>query len=228
MAIQCTNLSKSFGEPPLPILKGINITIQQGEFVALTGRSGSGKSTLLYILSGLDEPTTGKVYLHTKPIYDLSSKEQHEFRNEHIGFVFQFHYLLPELTAIENILMPARKRNLHQKKRSFAEEILAEFGLEHCRNKLPSQMSGGEGQRCAIARSLIMQPSILFTDEPTGNLDTANGDLVINMFKRINKEHSTTILMVTHDLDYAQSTGRQIHLVDGEVEFDKRRKQKGQ
>lgn len=226
MAIRCTNLSKSFGDPPLSILKDINITIQQGEFVALTGRSGSGKSTLLYILSGLDEPSAGQVYLHSKPVYNLSSKEQHKFRNEHIGFVFQFHYLLPELTAIENILMPARKRNLHIEKRPFAKQILAEFGLDHCKNKLPSQMSGGEGQRLAIARSLIMQPSILFTDEPTGNLDTANGDLVIDMFRRINKEQGTTILMVTHDVDYAQSTGRQIHLVDGEVEYDKRRKPK--
>lgn len=223
-AIRCINLTKSFGQPPLTILKGINITIQQGEFVALTGRSGSGKSTLLYILSGLDEPTTGSVFLHNKSVYDLSSQEQHEFRNQHIGFVFQFHYLLPELSAIENILMPARKQNLHKQKRSFAEQLLAEFGLEHCKNKLPSQMSGGEGQRCAIARSLIMQPSILFTDEPTGNLDTTNGDLVIDMFRRINKEQGTTILMVTHDLDYAKSTKRQINLIDGEIEFDRRRK----
>jgi len=185
----------------MPILKGIDLTIAAGEFVSLTGRSGSGKSTLLYILSSLDEPTEGEVFLQGRSVHSLGSKEQHRFRNEHVGFVFQFHYLLPELTAVENVLMPTRKLGLHEK-------------------KLPSQMSGGEVQRCAIARSLIMDPDILFTDEPTGNLDTVNGDRVIEMFGRINKEQKTTILMVTHDPDYARAAGRQVHMVDGRIESD--------
>lgn len=219
-AISCRNLIKSFGDPPMPILKGIDLTIAAGEFVSLTGRSGSGKSTLLYILSSLDEPTEGEVFLQGRSVHSLDSKEQHRFRNEHVGFVFQFHYLLPELTAVENVLMPTRKLGLHEKKREQAEHLLAEFGLDHCINKLPSQMSGGEVQRCAIARSLIMDPDILFTDEPTGNLDTVNGDRVIEMFGRINKEQKTTILMVTHDPDYARAAGRQVHMVDGRIESD--------
>ena len=221
--IRCDNLKKSFGEPPLTILNHINLTIHAGEFVSLTGRSGSGKSTLLYILSSLDEPTEGTVYLQGRSVQLMTSKEQHQLRNQQIGFVFQFHYLLPELTALENILLPARKLHLHEQKKKEAEELLSDFGLSHCRNKRPSQMSGGEAQRCAIARALIMQPSILFTDEPTGNLDTANGDLVIETFIRLNQEQKTTILMVTHDIDYAKTAGRQINLVDGQVESDHRR-----
>jgi putative ABC transport system ATP-binding protein/lipoprotein-releasing system ATP-binding protein len=219
-AIYCRNLKKSFGDPPAPVLKGIDLSIGTGEFVSLTGRSGSGKSTLLYILSSLDEPTEGEVMLQGRSIFSMHTREQHLFRNEHIGFVFQFHYLLPELTALENVLMPARKLGLQESKRNRALQLLAEFGLEHCINKRPSQMSGGEVQRCAIARSLIMDPDILFTDEPTGNLDTVNGDRVMEMFILINKEKNTTILMVTHDPDYARTASRQVHMVDGRIESD--------
>lgn len=219
-AIRCHNLVKSFGNPPHPVLKGISLTIQSGEFVSLTGRSGSGKSTLLYILSSLDEPTEGEVFLQGRKVHQMTDTEQHRFRNENIGFVFQFHYLLPELSAIENVLMPARKLGLHERKYQHAEELLVEFGLKDCLHKRPSQMSGGEVQRCAIARSLIMNPELLFTDEPTGNLDSTNGDRVISLFQRINKEQGTTILMVTHDPDYASAAGRQVHMVDGQIESD--------
>lgn len=220
LAIRCHDISRSFGTPPITVLRDIHLEIPVGQFVALTGRSGSGKSTLLYVLSGLDNATTGEVFLNGNPMRNMQGKEQHLFRNEHIGFVFQFHYLLPELTAIENILMPARKRRLLDAKMDFARSLLAEFSLEHCINKRPSQMSGGEAQRCAIARALIMQPDILFTDEPTGNLDTANGDRVIELFQRINREQKTTIVMVTHDPDYAKATAREINLVDGQMHFD--------
>lgn len=220
ITIECRNLGKAFGDPPAFVLKDITVSVSAGEFVALTGRSGSGKSTLLYLLSGLDDPTEGEVFLKGNPLQKLHGKEQHIFRNQHIGFVFQSHYLLPELTAFENILMPARKLRLHETKKDFARSLLTTFGLDHCTNKLPSQMSGGEGQRCAIARALIMEPDILFTDEPTGNLDTANSDRVIELFQQINQEQGTTIVMVTHDPDYAKATGREIRLVDGRMESD--------
>ncbi|EPG75391.1 ABC transporter, ATP-binding protein [Leptospira fainei serovar Hurstbridge str. BUT 6] len=221
ISIFCTDLSKSFGEPPIEVVSNINFDLKKGEFVSLTGRSGSGKSTLLYMLSGLDQPSGGKVFLDGIDLFGMGSVESHRFRNQHIGFVFQFHYLLPELTAIENVLMPARKTNQHGKKKEYARELFREFELESCRDKFPSQMSGGEQQRTAIARSLIMNPSFLFADEPTGNLDTVNGDKAMEIFRRINKENKTTILYVTHDPDYAALANRQIHLVDGKVESDK-------
>ncbi|MCZ8158167.1 MAG: ABC transporter ATP-binding protein [Leptospira sp.] len=215
--IVAENLVKSFGDPPQMILKDISMEIEVGEFVALIGKSGSGKSTLLYILSGLDEPTSGKVFLNGLDLTSIDSKTIHKLRNESLGFVFQFHYLLSELTAFENITMPARKQNQLKKAEEYAMHLLKEFSLLHCKNKLPSQMSGGEQQRVAIARALIQRPKFLFADEPTGNLDTANGDNVMEMFKKINKEEGTTILFVTHDLDYAKAAKKRVHMQDGEI-----------
>ncbi|EQA37543.1 ABC transporter, ATP-binding protein [Leptospira inadai serovar Lyme str. 10] len=221
ISILCTDLSKSFGEPPIEVVSNIDFDLKKGEFVSLTGRSGSGKSTLLYMLSGLDQPSKGKVFLDGIDLFGMGSVESHRFRNRNIGFVFQFHYLLPELTAIENVLMPARKTDQHGKKKEYARQLFREFELESCRDKFPAQMSGGEQQRTAIARSLIMNPSFLFADEPTGNLDTINGDKAMEIFRRINRENKTTILFVTHDPDYAALADRQIHLVDGKVDSDK-------
>lgn len=203
-------------------VREVSITVKKGEFVSLTGRSGSGKSTLLYMLSGLDIPSSGKVYLDGKNVFQMESKETHRFRNQNIGFVFQFHYLLPELNAIENILMPARKTGEEGKKRDYARSLLKDFGLEHCKDKYPSQMSGGEQQRAAIARALIMDPALIFADEPTGNLDTANGDKTMEIFKKRNKENGTTILYVTHDPEYAALADRRINMVDGQIESDQR------
>ncbi|GBF39494.1 ABC transporter ATP-binding protein [Leptospira johnsonii] len=220
--LRCDSLVKSFGEPATLAIRDVSLTMGKGEFVSLTGRSGSGKSTLLYMLSGLDIPSSGKVYLEGKDLFQMESKETHRFRNRNIGFVFQFHYLLPELSAIENILMPARKIGEEGKKRDYARSLLKDFGLEHCKDKYPSQMSGGEQQRAAIARALIMDPGLIFADEPTGNLDTANGDKTMEIFKKRNKENGTTILYVTHDPEYAALADRRINMVDGQIESDQR------
>ncbi|HOP62616.1 MAG TPA: ABC transporter ATP-binding protein [Spirochaetota bacterium] len=219
-AISCREIIKSFGEPPLVILKSLSFDIEYGEFVGVTGRSGSGKSTLLYSVSGLDKINSGTVHISGKDVHSMGEKETHEFRNRKFGFVFQFHYLLPEISALENILMPARKIREEKNRRKKAVEFMEEFEISHCRNKLPSQMSGGEMQRTAIARSLIMEPEFLFADEPTGNLDTENGEKVMNILKRVNTSYGTTILMVTHEPDFAAMASRQIHLIDGTIDYD--------
>ena len=224
--IECRNIVKSFGDPPLVILKSISFTVAGGEFLGITGRSGSGKSTLLYVMSGLDGPSSGEVLVSGKDIHDMGDDELHRFRNERMGFVFQFHYLLPELTALENILMPARKYRREKDRQSYALSLMDRFDLMHCRDKIPSKMSGGEMQRTAVARALVMEPEILFADEPTGNLDSENGDKVIGIFEQVNREIGTTIMMVTHEMDYARRGSRQIHLTDGQVESDTARKRK--
>jgi putative ABC transport system ATP-binding protein/lipoprotein-releasing system ATP-binding protein len=215
--IEADRIFKSFGEPPQVVLQDVSLNIKEGNFVALTGKSGSGKSTLLYIVSGLDNPTSGDVKLSGKSLLQMDSKELHALRNLSIGFVFQFHYLLPELTGLENITMPARKTGTHKQVEDYALHLMESFGVSHCKDKFPSQMSGGEGQRVAIARALVQKPKFLFADEPTGNLDTTNGDKVMEIFRRINKEDSTTILFVTHDPDYAAIAEQRIHMIDGKI-----------
>lgn len=217
MGIEVINVTKSFGIAQTPVLKGITQTISSGEMVAITGRSGSGKSTLLYIMSSLDKASTGKVIVDGADLSKLDTRELHAFRNTKMGFVFQFHHLLPELTAIENVLMPAMKTGKEVTLKKFAMELLDEFALADKADRLPSQLSGGEQQRIAIARALVMKPSYLFADEPTGNLDTANGTLILSHFKRINKAGATTIIYVTHDHEFARMSSRQISLVDGLV-----------
>ncbi|MCL2155780.1 MAG: ABC transporter ATP-binding protein [Leptospirales bacterium] len=219
-AIECIDIVKSFGDPPITILKTINLTIDNGEFVGVTGRSGSGKSTLLYVISGLDELSSGEVRILGHRMHELDSKTFHIFRNRKIGFVFQFHYLLPELTALENILMPARKFEEERERNSYAIELMKEFNVFHCKDKVPAKMSGGEMQRTAIARALIMNPEIVFADEPTGNLDSENGEKVMDIFKGVNKNLGTTIVMVTHEPDFALMAKRQIHLTDGVITND--------
>lgn len=217
MAIVITNVEKSFGQPPSVVLRGISDTIQEGEMISITGRSGSGKSTLLYIISSLDRPTSGDVFIDGVSLFSMTTQQLHQFRNQKMGFVFQFHHLLPELNALENILMPAMKTKSSVARKSFALGLLAEFGIENKADKLPSQLSGGEQQRVAIARALVMEPAYLFADEPTGNLDSVNGELVMNLFLRINREKRTTIVYVTHDKEFASLATRQIQLVDGQV-----------
>lgn len=217
MSIKMDTITKSFGKPATVVLKGISGDIADGEMVSITGRSGSGKSTLLYIISSLDKPTSGNVLIDQISFSKISKKELHRFRNLSMGFVFQFHHLLPELTAIENILMPAVKTGAEKTRKAFAIELMNEFGIADKADQLPSQLSGGEQQRVAIARALVMQPKILFADEPTGNLDSVNGLLVMNLFKKINKELGTTIVYVTHDQIFAKMSSRQINLIDGMI-----------
>lgn len=217
MTISIQNITKNFGAEGNAVLKGISAEIRNGEMISITGRSGSGKSTLLYIISSLDRPTSGDVIVDNQSLFSLNSKDLHRFRNQKMGFVFQFHHLLPELSAIENILMPTIKDKSTEPHRKAAMELIEEFGLAARAHHRPSQLSGGEQQRVAIARALIMQPTYIFADEPTGNLDSTNGMLVMNLFKRINKERGTTIIYVTHDQEFARMSSRQIQLADGAI-----------
>jgi lipoprotein-releasing system ATP-binding protein len=217
MGIRINKLIKSFGIPPTQVLKNVNTEIKDGEMVAITGRSGSGKSTLLYIISTLDHATSGDIEIDGESLARLNSEQVHRFRNQKMGFVFQFHHLLPELTALENILMPAIKTKSQNEKTPFALELMQEFGIKDKADRLPSQLSGGEQQRVAIARALVMKPKYIFADEPTGNLDSVNGQIVMNLLKKINKEFNTTIIYVTHDIEFSRLAPRQINLVDGQI-----------
>jgi putative ABC transport system ATP-binding protein/lipoprotein-releasing system ATP-binding protein len=213
--IQTKDLVKIFPNSKTPVLKGINLKIESGEFVSLVGRSGSGKSTLLYIISTLDRATSGEVYYDKQNVTEIPKEKIYTLRNKNIGFVFQFHYLIQELSAIENVLLPARKARELDKRRPLAMTLLKEVGLEGLENRYPSELSGGEQQRVAIARAMIMEPTYIFADEPTGNLDSINGLMIIDLFEKINREKGTTIIYVTHDKEFAAKARRQITLVDG-------------
>ena len=215
--IEVKNIVKSFPNTPEPVLKGINLKIEDGDFISLVGKSGSGKSTLLYIISTLDHPTGGEVFYDAKDLNTFSREEIYRLRNHNIGFVFQFHYLLTELTAIENILLPARKANEVEKRKSFAMELLKTVGLEGKEHRYPGELSGGEQQRLAIARALVMNPKYIFADEPTGNLDSANGKIIMDLFKKVNQENGTTIIYVTHDNDFATLAKKKVILLDGKL-----------
>jgi putative ABC transport system ATP-binding protein/lipoprotein-releasing system ATP-binding protein len=217
MAISVRQVEKSFGLPPTYALRSISFEIPEGDFVSISGRSGSGKTTLLYIISTLDHPSAGEVLIDGKNPFQMNEDEIHHFRNTEVGFIFQFHYLLPELTSIENVLLPAKKANLDIELTSRGLELLKRFGLEGKEARLPSQLSGGEQQRVAIARSLIMKPKYIFADEPTGNLDTANAAIVMQQLKEVNRELGTTIVLVTHEPEFAAMAKREIHLVDGRL-----------
>lgn len=215
--IKSVNLFQEFGTPPQRVLHGLNFEIRDGEFVSISGRSGSGKSTLLYIISTLDNPASGHVEIDGKVVTRMSEGEVHAFRNRYVGFIFQFHYLLPELTSLENVLLPARNLGLEEEKRDEAHSLLKTFEIGDKHNRFPGQMSGGEQQRVAIARALIMRPKYIFADEPTGNLDTHNAEKVMKILKTVNKEHGTTIALVTHEPDYSAMADREIFLVDGRI-----------
>jgi putative ABC transport system ATP-binding protein/lipoprotein-releasing system ATP-binding protein len=215
--IECQNITKEFGKPAQEVLHGLSFKIDDGEFISISGRSGSGKSTLLYLVSTLDLPTHGKIIIDGHDLAGFSSPELHAFRNRHIGFVFQFHYLLPELTALENVLLPARNLGLIEQKTGAAREWLKRLEIGKQADKYPGQMSGGEQQRVAIARALIMNPRYIFADEPTGNLDTQNASLVIDILMEANRQSGTTVVLVTHDPDYAAAAKREIYLVDGRI-----------
>lgn len=217
MPIVARGAGKSLGRPPARILSGIDLTVADGEFLALTGRSGSGKSTLLYLLSSLDRASQGAVEADGRDYARMSADELSEFRNRRVGFVFQFHYLVSELDALDNALLPARKAGLEAALRPHAASLLERFGLGGKERRLPRELSGGEQQRLAIARSLVMKPKYLFADEPTGSLDTANGDLVMDLIRESNRTLGTTVVMVTHDPDFAALAGRRVALADGRL-----------
>ena len=215
------NLHKSYSldGQELHILRGINITIQQGEMISVMGASGVGKSTLLNILGTLDRPTTGEVIFNGMNICEKSDMELASFRNSKIGFIFQFHHLLPEFTAFENVMMPAI---IHKKERRMAmqtaEELLAKVGLHDRMQHRPGELSGGEQQRVAIARALINTPEIILADEPTGNLDTHTGEEVFDLLRKINHESNTTFVLVTHNEKLANQTNRILKMVDGQID----------
>lgn len=220
MGIKVMNISKRLGNPPNQILSDISFEISDGEYIAVTGRSGSGKSSLLYVLSTLDRASEGMVEIDGTVIERMTNEEISLFRNAKAGFVFQFHYLFSELSAIDNILLPAGKTGQRSSRLAYGLELLREFGLVDKKDRFPRQLSGGEQQRIAIARALIMEPRYLFADEPTGLLDSENSEIVLRILKEINQKRKTTVIFVTHDLGFASRAERQIHLVDGRLAGD--------
>ncbi|MBL8020314.1 MAG: ABC transporter ATP-binding protein [Leptospirales bacterium] len=216
MKLRVKDLCKSFGSPPTDVIRDVSFEVGGGEFMSLTGKSGSGKSTLLYMISTLDHPTSGSVEIDGVDVTKLTQKELHRFRNRHMGFIFQFHYLLPEFTVLENVLMPAVKAREEAQRIGRARDLIAQFDLSEKLNHLPGQLSGGQQQRVAIARALLMEPDFVFADEPTGALDSVNGKIVMDIFERISKE-KTTVIYVTHDSEFAEKARRKIRLKDGRI-----------
>ncbi|TCD48824.1 ABC transporter ATP-binding protein [Chlorobium sp. N1] len=206
------------------IIPNLSLTIERGEFLAITGPSGSGKSTLLYIMGGLDKPTSGRVYLDGEDITDTDEREMTRIRNRKIGFIYQFHFLLPEFSALENVSMPMLigGRLTRSETRERAMMLLDMVELQDKYSNKPSQLSGGQQQRVAIARALANEPTVLLGDEPTGNLDSRSADNVYRLFDRLNRELGQTVIVVTHDEEFANRAGRRIHLVDGRIESDRR------
>ncbi len=200
------------------MLKGVDITINKGEVVSIVGPSGSGKSTFLHILGTLDKPDHGKVMLHDQNITGLQGNRLSSFRNQHIGFVFQFHHLLPEFSAIENVCIPGWIRSSNKTAvKARGTELLQLLGLGHRLENKPAQLSGGEQQRVAVARALINSPEIVFADEPTGNLDTANAKELHQLFFDLRKQFQQTFLIVTHNEELAQLSDRVLHMKDGRI-----------
>jgi lipoprotein-releasing system ATP-binding protein len=218
--LEAVHLSKFYRDPvEFQALKDINLQIHKGEFVSIVGASGSGKSTLLYVLSTLDTDYEGQIILDGEDLSKLSSNRQAEIRNDKIGFVFQFHYLLPEFTVLENVSLPALKRGVWSREESEerAMKKLELLGVADQAMKKANKLSGGQQQRVAIARAMINEPAIIFGDEPTGNLDSKNTRTVFDLFKDLRSEFGQTICIVTHDLQLAGETDRIITLHDGEI-----------
>lgn len=214
--ITANNITKSFGQ--FTALRGVNLSIEKGEFVSIIGASGAGKTTLLQILGTLDKPDMGEVTINGTNVFALSDDEQAAFRNKHIGFVFQFHQLLPEFTALENIMIPAliAKREKSEVERE-AKELLAFMNLSERADHKPSELSGGEKQRVAVARALINKPDVLLADEPTGSLDSKNKQDIHRLFCQLQQEMGQTLVVVTHDMEMASGSGRIINMQDGRI-----------
>lgn len=220
--LKLENVEKNYDEQTesLHIIRNLNLSVKEGEFISILGRSGSGKSTLLNIMGLLDKTDSGKIYIEGKEVESLSDVEKDEIKNKMLGFVFQFHYLLPEFTALENVMLPALISNNRNKKEveKDAKELLRLVGLEQRVLHKPSQLSGGEKQRVAIARAMINKPKILLADEPTGNLDEETSEVIFDILKDINKKNNQTIIVVTHSKDLAQISDRQLYLKKGILE----------
>ncbi len=212
--LKAEKITRKFGD--LQVLKGVDITIETGEMVSIVGSSGAGKSTLLHILGSLDQPDSGIILLNNQPINALSSKKLAAFRNKNIGFIFQFHHLLPEFDALENVSIPGWIAGYNKSLvKARALELLSSLGLKDRINHKPQQLSGGEQQRVAVARALINEPKIVFADEPTGNLDSKNAHELHQVFVELNQQTGTSFLIVTHNLELAALSGRTLHMRDG-------------
>ncbi|MGE0868249.1 MAG: ABC transporter ATP-binding protein [Kofleriaceae bacterium] len=216
--MEVRGLGKAYhhGGQLLEILTGVDLTLAPGDMVAVVGASGVGKSTFLQLLGTLDLPTSGSIRFDGEELTKMSASRLAEFRNRRIGFVFQFHHLLPEFTAIENVMMPALiQRMSRDKAQKRAVDILGRVGLSHRLTHRPSELSGGEQQRVALARAMVLEPSLLLADEPTGNLDRSTGEAIHQLFLDLNRERGSTLLVVTHNPDLAQLMPRRLRMVDG-------------
>ncbi len=216
--IEVQKLAKSYlhGGKALPILWDIDLTLERGDMVAVVGASGVGKSTFLQILGTLDLPSSGAIRFNGEELTRMTPSRLADFRNREIGFVFQFHHLLPEFTALENVMMPALIQRIPiEKARAMARDILGRVGLTHRLTHRPSELSGGEQQRVALARAMVLEPSLLLADEPTGNLDRSTGEAIHNLFLDLNRERGSTLLVVTHNPDLAALMPRKFRMIDG-------------
>jgi len=218
--LHCQQLGMTYTEGPnnVEVLKGVNFQVEKGERIAIVGTSGSGKSTLLHLLGGLDLPSSGSVWIDGQQISGVSDKRRGEIRNQYLGFVYQFHHLLPEFTAIENVAMPLFVRGIDEfTAKQKASDLLSEMGLEKRLQHRPVELSGGERQRAAIARALVTEPNVVLADEPTGNLDEATAKTVFDMMLELNLRIGTSLVMVTHDPNLAAKMDKVYHLERGRL-----------
>jgi putative ABC transport system ATP-binding protein len=219
--IKLENVSKTYllGDEEVHAVEGVTLEVPSREYVSILGSSGSGKSTLMYLIGLLEHPTSGTIYLEGKDVSTLSDDELSEIRNDSVGFVFQQFNLIPKFTVFENVLLPTRyvKRRLEFDPELRAEDLLKKFGIWDRKDFFPNKISGGQQQRAAIARALIMKPKIILADEPTGNLDSKTGDEILNILEGLNKGFGVTVVLVTHEREVAQRTKRKIYIKDGKI-----------